>query len=318
MRSGPRDDRGRKATTPGDITTRGWREILLRVNGSLNEDSISIVAAGVAYYALSAIFPALGAAVSIYGLVADPVVVGERLNVLRGIVPGEALALIETQLQSIARSSSQALSVGVIGGLFLALWSASAGIKAMIAAMNIAYNEREKRRFLRLNGLALLLTVGAIVFALMALALVVALPVLLNRLVLGSIPRELVAWLRWPLLAVAVMFGLTVLYRYGPSREHVKWRWVSWGSFVATLLWLPGSALFSYYVSNFGNYNTTYGSVGAVIILLLWLYLTSYVVLLGAELNSEIERRTRIDTTAGGPQAPGRHGYAADAGGKRL
>lgn len=311
------DERGRAANRPGQIPTSGWRDIVVRVKDELTDDNISIVAAGVAFYALLAIFPALAAMVSIYGLVANPGDVQQQFTAFGGILPPEARALLSEQLGKIAGQAGATLSIGVIVGLLLTLWSATKGTNSLITALNIVYDEQEKRSFLKLNALALSLTLGAIILAVLALGLIVALPALLGKLGLPEGMQTLVSLLRWPLLALAVMSGLAVIYRYGPSRKEPRWQWVSWGAVVATLLWLAGSALFSFYVSNFGNYNETYGSVGAIIILLMWFYLTAYIVLLGAEFNAEMEHQTQQDTTEGEPQPMGERGaYVADTLGK--
>ncbi len=300
--------RGREAERPSELGRHGWRDVALRVKHEVGEDHISIVAAGVAYYALFAIIPALAAVVSVFGLLTDPNGVRHLIGGLAGTIPAEAQQLLLSQLGSIAARSSTALSVGVVGSLLLTLWSASQGTKALMTALNIVYEEEERRGFFRRSGVALLLTVGALLFAVLTLALVVALPALIGRLGLPGWLSTTLALARWPILLVAVMVGLAVLYRYAPSRQEPKWRWVSWGSVVATVLWLIGSALFSFYVSHFGSYNKTYGSIGAVVILLLWFYLSAFVVLLGAELNSEMEHQTRRDTTSGSPAPMGERG----------
>lgn len=301
-------ERGRLAAQPQEIPARGWRDILLRVYGRIGEDNLSLVAAGIAFYGLLALFPALAAAVSIYGLVSDPAQVEQQFGAVGGVLPQEAQGLVAGQLHRIASTSSQALGWGLFGGLALALWSAAAGVKALMTALNVTYDEPERRGFLRFNATALLLTLGAIVFALISLALIVALPALLGNLGLGEVARVAVSALRWPLLAAAVLVGLAVLYRYGPSRDRARWQWVSGGAAIATVLWLVVSGLFSFYVSNFAGYNETYGSLGAVVILLMWFYLTAFIVLLGGALNAEMEHQTRQDTTEGESRPMGERG----------
>ncbi len=309
--------RGRAATQPSQIPPKGWRDILLRVKGEVSQDNVSIVSAGVAFYALLAIFPALAALVSIYGLWADPSQVQQQLATVNTLLPGQAQGILNSQLGKVTEHANTALSLGAIGGVLLALWSATKGTKALITALNIVYDEEEKRSFLKLNAVALGLTLGAILFAVIGSALIVALPALLGYFGLQEHARLWIAGLRWPLLALAVIVALAVLYRYGPSRDEPRWHWVSWGAIAATVLWLLGSALFSFYVSHFGSYNETYGSLGAVIILLMWFYLTAFVVLLGAELNAEMEHQTGEDTTEGEPQPMGkRDAYVADTVGK--
>ncbi|MDF2763173.1 MAG: ribonuclease [Rhodospirillales bacterium] len=302
-RSGQSDPRGRSADTPRQIPRRGWKEILKRTWQQTKEDNISIVAAGVAFYALLAIFPALGAALSIYGFVADPADVSEQLASFGGMLPGDAQSLLQGQLSELTAQSEAALSFGALFGVVLALWSASAGVRTLMTALNIAYEEDEGRGFLPYYATAMALTLGAILSALVAIAVVAILPPLIKLLPLPELLRDIVSLVRWPILAGMVIVGLAVLYRYGPSRNRARWSWVSWGAVAATVLWIVGSILFSWYAANFANYNETYGSVGAIVALLMWFYLTAYVVLLGAELNSEMEHQTAKDTTRG-PREP--------------
>lgn len=309
--------RGRAADRPGEIPAKGWRDIAFRVKDELSKDNIGIVASGVAFYAFLAIFPALAASISIYGLIADPADIQQQLATLSGILPEQAQEILDQQLGSIAAQPQAALGIGAIIGLLTAIWSAMAGVKTLIIALNIVYDEEEKRGFLKLNAVAFTLTIGIILFAILALSLIVALPALFGNLGLGENIQLWASILRWPLLALSAMIILTVLYRYGPSRSQPRWQWVSWGAVVATLLWIIGSALFSFYVSNFGNYNETYGAVGAIVILLLWFYITAYIVLLGGELNAEMEHQTARDTTTGEPKTLGtRNAYVADTVGK--
>lgn len=310
--------RGRSARRPSDIPSRGWRDIALRIKDQLDRDNVSVVAAGVAFYTLLAIVPALAAVVSIYGLVADPADVQAQLESVSHLLPQEAQGIISEQVQRIAASSGGALGLGAVAGLLLTLWSASKGMKTLITALNIVYDEQEQRGFIKLNLIALGLTLGAVVFLVVALGLIVALPAVLDSLGLGETLRSLVAWLRWPPLLLGVIVALALIYRYGPSRDPARWRWVNWGAVAATVLWLAGSVAFSIYVRNFGSYNETYGSLGAVVILLMWFYLTAYVVLLGAEINAEMEHQTARDTTRGPAQPRGQRGaYVADTVGEQ-
>jgi membrane protein len=287
--------RGRRADTPGELPAKGWKDILWRVYEEQSKDNISIVAAGVAFYALLAIFPAVAAAVSLYGLVADPATIEQHIEQLAGFLPGEGVQILRDQARSVAQASGR-LSFGVAFGLLLTLWSASRGINALITALNIAYEEEEHRGIISLAVISMVLTVGAVLFLIVTLLVVVAVPALLNVLPLGPL-KWVVALVRWPILGAAIILALAVLYRYAPCRRKAKWRWVNWGSAAATVIWLLGSVAFSVYVANFGSYNETYGSVGAVVILLLWLNLTAYAILLGAELNAEMEHQTARDTT---------------------
>lgn len=299
---------GRHADRPGAIPKQGWGDILVRVKNEISADNLSMIAAGVAFYGLLAIFPALAALISIYGLIADPTQVQQQISGLDQMLPAEARNILNEQLQAIASQPQTALSVGVGISILFALWSAAKGVTSLMTALNIVYDEQETRSFFKFNGLALLLTLGAILTSVIAIALIVALPALLGNLGLGDLTRTLLDWLRWPLLIVFFMAALAVLYRYGPDRRKPQWRWVSWGAGLATLLWIIGSALFSYYVANFGSYNETYGSVGAVVILLMWFYLSAFIILIGAELNAEMEHQTAQDSTAGPDRPLGQRG----------
>lgn len=301
-------ERGSGAKKPREIPSGGWRDILRRVNTRLGKDHISIVAAGVAFYGMLAIFPALAALVSIYALIADPADIQNQMAALKGVVPEEVHGILTRQLQQIAGRSGGALGIGALVAILAALWSAAKGTKALIIALNIAYGEEEGRGFIRLNAVALLLTLAAVLSMIVSLGLIAALPALLGNLGLPEPWRSAVSLARWPLLALLVAVGLAVVYRFGPDRDQPQWRWVSWGAVSATVLWLIGSVLFSIYVANFGEYNETYGSLAAVVILLLWLFLTAYVILLGAEFNAETEHQTGRDTTRGGPRPMGERG----------
>lgn len=316
------DGHGRDADTPGDIPKAGWKDILLRTWEEQSKDNVSMLAAGVAYYGLLAIFPAIAALVSIYGLVADPSGIESQVGQMAGLLPPEAMSIITDQARKVASAPSEGLGFGVILGLLLTLWSASRGTNSLVAALNVAYGEEERRGFIALAVLSLALTLAGLVFVILTLVLIVAVPA---AIAIIGLEDTFIGWVaslaRWPILAVAVMGVLAVLYRYAPDRREPKWRWVTWGSAIATVVWLLGSAGFSLYVSQFGSYNETYGSVGAVVVLLLWFNLSSYVVLLGAELNAEIEHQTARDTTKQDtwrekPMGQ-RDAYVADTLGKR-
>lgn len=271
---------------------RRWG-LLVRVKNEIGKDNLSIVAAGVAFFGFLAIFPALAAMVSIYGLIADPGRMEQQLAIVQTILPHQAYQVLNQQLQTLTAQGGSTLGWGVLVGVVLALWSASSGMKALINALNIAYDEEEGRGFVKLNIVALLLTLAAVAFLPVALGLIAALPALLGRLGLPGGLEIIVSWGRWPLLLLLVVGGLDLLYRYAPDRDQPHWRWVSVGSTAAAVLWLTGSGLFSFYVSNFGKYNQTYGSLAAIVILLLWFYLTAFAVLVGAELDAEVEHQTR-------------------------
>ncbi|MFO1059375.1 MAG: YihY/virulence factor BrkB family protein [Dongiaceae bacterium] len=300
--------RGRQAETPGEIPARGWKDILLRVWDRLSRDNISIIAAGVAFYALTSIPPGLAAFISIYGLVFDPGTVQSQVDSLSVVLPHEAVGIISDQLKAIVAKPPTKLGFSLLVSLGLALWSTRAGMATMMTALNVAYEEEEKRSFVRFLLVSLALTLCAILFGVVTLALVAVLPAVIDLLPLGEAGRTISSIVRWPVLVVIVMIGLAALYRFAPSRDQPRWRWVSWGAVIATVLWIAASALFSLYVGSFGSYDRTYGSLGAIVVLLMWLYLSAYIVLAGAELNAEMEHQTARDTTAGPARPMGLRG----------
>jgi len=310
--------RGRAADTPREIPAAGWRDVLWRVKDAMSKDNLSLVAAGVAFYALLAIFPAIAALVSIYGLLADPQTVEQQLAATSQVLPEDARSIIEEQLTRVTAGASAALSLGAIVSLLLALWSANKGTQSLITALNIVYHEEEKRSFVWLTLISLGLTLGIILFLIIGLAAIAVMPALFGSLGLPEDIRRLASWLRWPILGIGFVIALSVFYRLAPSRDEARWRWVSWGAVLATVLWLIGSALFSWYVANFGSYNETYGSIGAVVVLMMWFWLSALIVLLGAELNAEMEHQTERDTTRGPERPMGERGaYVADTGGEQ-
>jgi membrane protein len=273
------------------------------VFNGISDDRILAEAAGVTFYALLAIFPTLAALVSLYGLVADPKTISDNLSAVSGVLPGGGMQILQDQVKSLTSKPSSGLGFGAIVGLLTSLWSANAGMKALFDALNVVYEEKERRSFIRRTLLTLAFTVGAIFFIIIAMSGVVVLPAVLGFLGLGQTTKLLLDLLRWPVLIVALMVFLAAVYRYGPSRLQARWRWVSWGGGVATLCWVLVSLAFSYYVSHFGNYNKTYGSLGAAIGFMTWIWLSSSVVLIGAELNAEMEHQTERDSTIG-PEKP--------------
>lgn len=300
------DGRGRHAERPGEIPKRGWKDILWRVYGGLGEDRILMNAAAVTFYSLLALFPAIAALVSIYGLFADPGQITAQLDNLAGILPGGGMTVIKDQLTRLASQGSGSLTIGLVIGVLVSLWSANGGVKALFDALNVVYGEDEKRGFLRLNAITLSFTLAMLCFAIVALVAIVAVPVILKALpdFLGAV----INWARWPVMAVLIAVVLAFVYRYGPSRDKPKWRWISWGSVFATVGWLAFSAAYSFYASNFGTFNQTYGSLGAVIGFMLWMWLSTTVILLGGKLNAEIEHQTMRDSTAGEPEPVGKRG----------
>ncbi len=313
MSSATEVDHGRMATRPKELTKDAWLDIGSRVRRGVGRDNLSMMAAGAAFYGLFAIFPAIAALVSLYGLFTDAATVTEHMRALEGVLPEEARGVLDQQLRRVSGSADQALGFGVIAGLLIAIWSSTRGIKALMTALNVVYNEEEKRGFIALNATALLLTATVLVVVAVSLAAIALVPVIVAQLPLPPIAETLARLLRWPLLALVSLLSLAMVYRYGPSRTRAQWRWVTWGAAVATLLWLIVSGLFSWYVSSFGSYNETYGSVAAIAVLMMWLWLSAFVMLIGGEINAEMEHQTRRDTTIGRPEPLGERGaYVAD------
>lgn len=309
--------RGRSASSPIEIPGRGWMDVAWRIYNQLQEDRVLAVAAGVVFYMLLALFPALTAVVSLYGLIGDPAELNARLSLLYGVVPNEAVAIIRDQVTRVSEARSGSLGIGFLVGLGLALWSTNGGMKAIIDSLNVVYDEAEKRSFVRLTLVSFAFTLGTLLFIFVALAAVVLMPLILPWLGLEAVDARLISLLRWPGLLIAVLLWLSVLYRYGPSRRAPRWQWLSLGSLFAALCWLAGSSVFSWYLSNFADYNATYGSLGAAIGMMMWLWLSVIVVLVGAELNAELEHQTAEDTTVSSARPLGRRGAVmADTVGK--
>jgi membrane protein len=295
--------RGRGARLPWHIPLAGWKDILWRTYQQIGEDRLLAVAAGVVFYGLLAIFPAISAFVSVYGLFADVATVRDHLSLVAQVVPADALGPIEEQVGRVTATGNGTLSLAFLLSLGIALWSANAGMKAIIDALNVAYDETERRGFIKLTLISLAMTACVIIAGLIAVGAVVVFPLVTSFLGLGSETGTLIAVLRWPVLVATLLLGLAVLYRFGPNRTKPRWQWVSVGSVVAAVLWLAGSAALSLYLSRFADYGATYGSLAAGIGLMMWLWLSAIVVLLGAELNAEIEHQTARDSTVG-PDKP--------------
>tara|TARA_B110001454_G_scaffold13596_1_gene12320 strand:+ start:7274 stop:8239 length:966 start_codon:yes stop_codon:yes gene_type:complete len=293
------NSRGRHIKKPRNMPLLGWRDILLRVRNRLDTDNLGLIAGGVAFFFLLAIFPAISAMVAIYGLVNDPTDMQEQFQSFSQLLPTEASEIILSQLQEVTRQSSASLSMGALLGMLFAFWSSMKGMLAMIRALNVVNLEDEKRGFFELRFFAFFLTVCSVIFVVVCLFLIAFIPLLLNNLGLASFSETLFSLLRWPLLTVMILVMLAIIFRFAPSRNNARWVWIMPGTLVAVVLWLIGSILFSWYTSNYAQYNATYGSLGAVIVLLLWFYLTAYIVLIGGVLNSEMEHQTGVDTTIG-------------------
>jgi membrane protein len=291
---------GGHAEAPTKIPLRGCWQVVRRAHKQSSIDNVGVLAGGIAYFGFMAIFPALIAGISLYGLVADPAtLIAQQGGSLLSALPQEAQPLIRDQLNALASGSGGTLSVSLVVSILAALWSASSATGNLMAAVNAVYHETETRGFVKRRGTALLLTMGAIVFVLLALALVAVIPVVLNALQLGTFVNVIVQIVRWVLLVALVVVALAVVYRLAPDRDASPFTWTSVGALVAAALWVLGCVAFNLYVENFGSYNETYGTLAGVVVLLLWLYLTSYIFLLGAEINAEAENQTSKDTTTG-------------------
>ena len=275
---------------------------------SISEDRILSTAGSVAFFALLAVFPGIAAVVSMYGLFADASTIGSHVSLLSGFLPGGVLQLIAEQIALITRQGNQTLGMAFGIGLLIALVSANSGMAALFDALNVVYDEREKRSLVKFYATTFLFTLAGIGFVIVAISGVVLLPLVLKFVGLTTTTEWLLAILRWPILFVTLVVSLACIYRYGPSRRDARWRWVTWGSLLGALLWMAASMLFSWYVATFDSYNKTYGSLGAGVGFMIWLWLSAVIVLLGAELNAETEHQTARDTTEGGSKPLGSRG----------
>lgn len=304
---------GRFANSPADISWPGWRAVLRRTAVEMLTDRVSLVAAGCAFYATLALFPAISMLISVYGLLSDPSTVLPQLAVLQDLLPPTAFKLIADRVQALVSKPAAALGLSLLFSTAVTLWSSASGTKALIAALNLAYEERERRNFLQYQLIAFAMTICVILGTAIGLGLLVALPAALELVGFASHERALIRIASFTLLVVAVLAALSALYRYAPCRSTPRWRWVTPGSALATVLWVAASALFSYYVATFATYDATYGPLGTVVAIMMWFWVTAYAVLLGAELNAELELQTVRDSTEGPAQPLGRRGaYVAD------
>lgn len=308
---------GRSARRPGDIPAGGLWDVIRRTIGLFSQDRVSLVAAGVAYYLLLAVFPALAVMVALYGFVADPSDIADHIEFLATVVPSGLLDLVSGQLQDLAAQNTSAQGLAFLVGLLVAFWSANNGIKALFEAMNLAYSESEKRSFIRFNLTTFAFTLGAFVIAIALIVAIAVVPAVLSLLRLSEWSDTIVKLVRWPVLLLVVAVGISLLYRYGPSREEAKLRWLSWGAVLATGVWWISSLLFSIYLERYANYNATYGALGALIGAMVWMWLSILILIIGAKFNAELEHQTAIDSTTGQPQPIGKRGaFVADTLGK--
>ena len=305
--------RGRDAVRPGGIPPRGWLDIGWRIYNRIIETSMSLIAAGVAFYGLLALFPAITALLAIGGLIVEPQQIVDQITSFGGVLPSDALGIVKDQATAVAGSDDTRLSLAAGLSLALALWSASRGMASLVQGLNIVYEEKEKSGFIALNLRVLALTLNLVIGFVVGLLAILGLPVLLSLADWPVTGEWIASALRWLLLVAMAMVGLAIVYRYGPSRTNARWRWITPGAVVACVVWVGASALFTLYVSRFASYNESFGALAGVIILILWLWISAFVLLLGGAINAEMEAQTRRDTTTGPPRPMGERGaYKAD------
>lgn len=282
---------------PSKIDSSGWKAIFLKVKDEIGDNNVSIISAGVAFYGFLAVFPAIAALVSIYGLAMNPQSIQQQLANLSTVMPQQAFEIVQAQLEELVSTSGSTLGWSMALSILFSTWSANKGTKSLFTGIDIAYGTDNDRGFFRQNALTLLFTLGAIVMLILSMLVIVAFPAFVDQLGLPAYLESIIRWTRWLVLAAIVVFFLGAVYRYAPAKKSPKFRWVMPGALLATVLWLIASWGFSFYVKNFGNYGEVYGSISAVVVLLLWLFLTSFIILIGAELNSETEKYARNPST---------------------
>ena len=292
------------ASAADDRRARSWLATLRRIAQSISRHRVVLVAAGVTFYTLLALFPAIAALVALYGLVADPATIADHVGTLSGLLPGGAVNVVHDEVNRIAGQSRGTLGLAFVVGLVVSLWSANGGVKALFDALNVVYAEGETRNFIRANATSLAFVVGGILFVLILIAGVIAIPPLLRHVGIPPFAKSIVSIARWPVLFGIVAIAIALIYRFGPDRSKAEWHWITWGSAVASLAWLAVSVLFSWYAENFGNYNKTYGSLGAVIGFMTWIWLSTIVVLIGAEIDAIFERETAATHLTGQHDQP--------------
>ncbi|WP_087109722.1 YihY/virulence factor BrkB family protein [Halomonas citrativorans] len=309
----PQNHRGRRAKKPDEIPRRGWLDIVWRVLRAAKRDRLTMLAAGVAFYALLALFPTIAAVISLWGLLFDPVEAGRQLYEISRFMPPDAANLIDQQTQTVVESAESGNVMAVLLGLLVAMYIASKGVGVLVVGLNVVYGERERRNFFLRGVVLVLLTFGLIGMTLVSLGFIAIVPVVVDALAVDDPFDKVFKWLRWPALLIIMSFLIALLYRFAPYRRAAQWRWLSYGTLLATTLWLLGSGGLSLYVRYFSSFSELYGSLGAVVVLMMWFWLSAFVVLLGAEVNSEMERQTYKDTTIGEERPLGeREAFAAD------
>jgi membrane protein len=299
--------RGRLAAAPHHIPWQGWKDILWRTWREVGRDRLTVVAGGITYFTLLAIFPALAAFVSIYGLIADVSAVRDQLQHLAQVFPSAAVDLMGQQMMRLATERDSNLSLAALVSVLLSVWSANAGMKTLFDGLNVAYEETERRNFFIRSALTYAFTLALLLFLVVVAAILVAAPIALDALRLRT---DILIGARWVVLFAVAVVAFAIAYRFGPCRQHARWRWVVWGAVFAAFAWLAGSAGFSWYLNNIAHLQVTYGSLGAVIGFMLWVWFSVLMVLIGAELNAEIEHQTALDSTVGPPKPIGRRGAA--------
>lgn len=305
------DPHGREAPSPLALPRHAWREVLGRVWTKTSDDNISLMAAGVAFYAFLAFVPLLGALVMIYGLIADPSTIADHMRAIIRLVPKDAAKLILDQIVSLVTASTGKKGLGLLVALLVSIYGATRASGAIIMALNVVYEQHERRSLVRTTLISFVMIIAAIAVALVGL-LAASVLALLGKWAdrLGEVATVAIGAATWTIAAGLAMAAIGAAYRYAPDRHDARWRWISAGSALATLLWLLATLVFGAYAATIGNYNATYGSLGAVVVLLMWLWVSAYAILLGATVNAETERQVARDTTTGPPKPLGERGAA--------
>ncbi len=311
-------DRGRDATRPSQITAKGWKDALYRIKDKVGDNRLSLISAAMSYYAFLAFVPAVTSIVLMYAWISDPAEISQHIATFGAFIPNDFQEILRQQLTSLASKKTEAtLGLSAIGALLFSLYSSSKACGAIIVAMNIIHEQKEERGFIKLNLLAIELTFLGVILSVFAIIVVIAIPALFGNFEFGNTIKTVVALVSWIVLLTIFSSYLGIIYRYGPCRNKPKWRWVSWGAVIASIFWALASLLFSLYAAKFGDFNKTYGSLGAIIVLLIWFYISSFVILMGAEINAKLEHQTKKDTTVGPPKPMGeREAYMADTVGE--
>jgi membrane protein len=308
---------GRYAERPSEIPARGLWDVIWRVYNDVLNDRVTLIAAGATYYIVLSMFPGMGVLVSTYGLLSDPSDIPLQISAFRDILPPGAFDMLLPQLEGLASKGRSELSFAFATSLVVAFWSATSGVKALFEAMNVAYGEREKRSFVHLNSLAIVFTLGAIATLVLLITIIGVVPAILKALYIDQWTELLARIARWPFVLALTGCATTIIYRFGPSREDAKLRWLTWGTALSTIVWAMATAAFSIYLLNFANYNATYGTLGAMIAFMIWIWLSIVILIVGAEFNAELEHQTKCDSTTGPPLPMGERGAVmADTLGK--